>query len=67
MLDGDAAAKRFDSLKVSVGNSFAVVEEPVEPFEGHVAINSLEYIEKAGDAFVISSVETERPFVGGQQ
>ena len=67
MLDGDAAAQRFDAFQISVGNRFAMVEEPVQSFERHFAVHFLKHIQKAGDAFVVSGVQAERPFVRGQQ
>src|SRR5882724_2116672 len=44
-----------------------MIEKPVQPFERHVTVDFLIYIEKAVDAFVISGVDPERPFVGGEQ
>ena len=66
MLNGDATAERFYPFQVSVGNGFAVVEEPVQPFERHVAIHLLEHIQKSRDAFVVSRVQAERPLVRSQ-
>ena len=47
MLHGDAAAERFDALEVAVGDRLAVVEEPVQAVERHVAIHLLEDVEDA--------------------
>src|SRR5437773_12522982 len=44
-----------------------MIEKPVQPFERHVTVDFLVYIEKTIDAFVISSVQPERPLVGGEQ
>ena len=49
------------------GHGFAVIEEPVQAFEGHIAVYFLKHIQKARDAFVIGGVQTKWPFVGGQQ
>src|SRR6266404_4441213 len=67
VLDRDASTECLYPFKVSVGNRFAMIEKPVQPFERHVAVYFLIDIEKAADAFVISGVDPERPFVGGQQ
>ena len=44
MLNGDAAAERLDAFQIAVGNGFAMIEEPIQPLERHVAIHILEYI-----------------------
>src|SRR6266436_1783486 len=67
VLDRDASTECLYPLEVSVGDSFAMIEKPVQPFERHVTVYFLIYIEKAVDAFVISGVDPEWPFVGGQQ
>src|SRR5882672_8677709 len=67
VLDRDASTECLYSFKVSVGDGFAMIEKPVQSFERHVAVYFLVYIEKAVDAFVVSGVDPERPFVGGQQ
>ena len=64
MLDCDSTLQSPNSFQVSVGNRFAVVKEPVQPFERNVAIHFFEHIQKASDAFIVRSVQTERPFVG---
>src|SRR6266540_4249845 len=67
VLDRDASTECLYPFEVSVGDGFAMIEKPVQPFERHVAVYFLIYIEKAVDAFVISGVDPERPFVGGEQ
>src|SRR6266446_523299 len=67
MLNGNSASQCSNAFEVSVGDGFAMIEKPVQPFERHVAVYFLIYIEKAVDAFVISGVQPEWPFVGGQQ
>src|SRR6266853_3691700 len=67
VLDRDASTECLYSFKVSVGDGFAMIEKPVQSFERHVAVDFLIYIEKAVDAFVISGVQPERPFIGGEQ
>jgi hypothetical protein len=63
----DAAAEGFHALQVAVGDGFAVIEEPVQPLERHVAIHLLEDIQEARDAFVVGRVQAERPAVRGEQ
>src|SRR6266478_1585139 len=67
MLNGNSAAQCSNAFEVPVRNGFAMIEKPVQSFERYVAVYFLIYIEKAVDAFVISGVKPERPFVGGQQ
>ena len=67
MLDGDAAAQRFNALQVAVGDRLAVIEEPVEPLEGNLAIDLLEHVQEAADAFIECGVQPERPSVGCQE
>ena len=63
MLNGDTTAQRPHAFEVSVGNCFAMVEEPVQSFERHVAIHFFEDIQESCDALVIRRVEAEWPFV----
>src|SRR6266498_5241074 len=67
VLDRDASTECLYPFEVSVGDSFAMIEKPVQPFERHVAVDFLIYSEKAVDTFVISGVDPERPFVDGEQ
>src|SRR5208283_1930760 len=67
VLNRDTASQGFDAFQVFVGNSFAMVEEPVQTFERDIAIDLLKNIQKARDAFVVGGVKTERPFVSSQQ
>ena len=67
MLNGDATAQGLDAFQIPVGDGFAMVEKPVQSFEGRFAVDLLEHIQKARDAFVVGGVQTERPFVCGQQ
>ena len=67
MLDRDAAAERLHAFQVAVGDRLAVIEEPVQSPERHVAVDFLEHIQEARDALIVSGVQTERPFVGGQK
>ncbi len=47
MLHGDAAAERGDALEARLRDRLAVVEEPAQSGEGHVAIHALEHVEQA--------------------
>src|SRR5579862_2686213 len=67
VLDGDPSTECLYPFEISLGDGFAMIEKPVQSFERHVAVYFLIYIEKAVDAFVISGVQSERPFIGGQQ
>src|SRR5438045_8967008 len=67
MLNGDAAAERLDAFQIAVGNSFAMIEEPIQSLEWHVTIHVLEYVEETRNTFVVSGVQAERPFVRGQE
>jgi len=60
-------AQRFDTLQVPVGNRFAMVEKPMEAFKWHFPIYFLIHIEKSRDAFIVCSVQAERPLVSGEQ
>jgi hypothetical protein len=67
MLNGDAAAQGFDAFQIFIGHSFAMVEEPIQPLERNFTIDLLEHFQETRDAFVISCVQTERPFIRSQQ
>lgn len=67
MLNGNAAAKRFDAFQVALGNRFAMVEEPVQALEGHLAVRLLKNIQKARDTLIVSGVQPEGPLVSREQ
>ena len=55
------------SLDVPMTGSLAVIEKPVEAFEGHFAVHVLIDIQEARDAFIVSGMQSERPLVRGEQ
>ncbi|CAK6470813.1 hypothetical protein PSEG_05547 [Pseudomonas sp. Nvir] len=63
VLDGNAAAQGFDAVDVGLGDSFRMVEEPVQSVERDIAVHLLEHVQHAADGFVISGVQAERPAV----
>src|SRR2546430_14193791 len=67
MLNRDVAAQRLHAYQVAVRDSLAVIEEPIQSFERHVAIHLLEHTEEAREAFVVSRVQAERPLVRREQ
>jgi hypothetical protein len=49
MLNGNAAAERFDSLDVSIGNRFAMVEKPMQTVQRSIPVDFFENVEESGD------------------
>src|ERR1700761_6716271 len=67
MLDRDAASECDGSINVSVRNRLRMIEAPVQPLEGDVAVNLLKDIQESLDGFVIRGVQAECPALFNEQ
>lgn len=65
MLNGNAAAECFDSLNISIGNRFAMVEKPMQTVQRGIPVDSFENVEKSGDRLLVGRVQAEGPTVFG--
>ena len=67
MLDRDAATECDGSINVSVRNRLRMIEAPVQPLEGNVAVNLLKDIQESLDGFVVGGVQAEWPALFSEQ
>jgi len=67
VLDGDASSQRFHALEAAIRDGFAMIEEPIGSLERDLTVDLFKDVQHPGDAFVVGSVETERPLVRSQQ
>src|SRR6201998_422602 len=67
MLDRDAASKCDGSFNVSVRNRLRMIEAPVQPLEGNVAVNLLKDIQESLDGFVVGGMQAECPALFSEQ
>ena len=63
MLHGDAPAQSADAIDVARRNGLGVIDDPVQPFERHFAVDRLVDVERAPYGFVVGRVQAERPAV----
>jgi hypothetical protein len=49
MLNGNAPAECFDSLDISIGDRFAMVEKPMQTVQRSIPVDFFENVEKSGD------------------
>src|SRR5258708_7437082 len=55
--------KALDAIEALIGDGFAVIEEPVQPVEGDLAIHLLKDSQGARNCLVVRGVQPERPAV----
>src|SRR5579863_700115 len=67
MLDRNAASECDGSINVSVRNRLRMIEAPVQPTEGDVAVNLLKDIQESLDRFVVGGVQSEWPALFSEQ
>src|SRR6266540_1004382 len=66
VLNRNAAAQRFYTLDVPVGDRFTMVKKPVQTIKRDLAVDFFVDVQSARDCLVVSCVQTERPAVRSQ-
>ena len=66
VLNGNAAAQRFDTVDVALRHRFSMVKEPVQAVEWDITIHLFEYVEHTAYRFVIGGMQAEWPAMFNQ-